>query len=342
MPGRSSAVKEEPDRVGSPSPLLGAAGGAVGSAGPDDSVVNPTMGSLVNTQATASVAEGAYQWKKYSLLVRIFTARDRWALEPHAWVEDLLKDFFQLTLGINLSVILLSPTECLIFCGNCTQGQGMSWDEWLHYIHQLTGIHPWTGYTVDVVALQWTLKEACHDMQVAREFTHERTKQWIAHLNTIALAPVQKSNPAMPERFPRGWGLTRRADQLFMQEQLRDLRITEPTFMHCPVLLGTCPENPDQEQYDSAWEDTKEDEGNATSILDSELDASTDASGYLHHSVLADRCHQRNHALWREQNRACWEFRKPKNRWLSFPLFRETTKEDAISYRDWCSKVEEA
>ena len=33
------------------------------------------------------------------------------------------------------------------------------------------------GYTVDVVALQQTLKEACHDMQVAREFTHERTKQ---------------------------------------------------------------------------------------------------------------------------------------------------------------------
>ena len=87
------------------------------------------MGSLVNTQATAFIAVGVCQQEKYSLLVHIFTARDRWALEPHAWVEDLLKYFFQSMLEINLSVILLSPTECLIFCGNCTQGQDMSWDE---------------------------------------------------------------------------------------------------------------------------------------------------------------------------------------------------------------------
>ena len=61
-----------------------------------------------------------------------------------------------------------------------------------------------TGYTVDVVALQQTLKEACHNMQVAREFTHERTKQCIAHLNAIALSLMQKPHPAMPERSPRG------------------------------------------------------------------------------------------------------------------------------------------
>ena len=71
-----------------------------------------------------------------------------------------MKHFFQSILGINLSVILLSPTECLIFCGNRTQGQGMSWDESLHYAHQLMGVHPWTGYMIEVVAHQWTLKEA--------------------------------------------------------------------------------------------------------------------------------------------------------------------------------------
>ena len=100
--------------------------------------------------APAPVAEGACPREKYSLLVRIFTAHDRWSLEPHAWVEDLLKDFFQSILGVNLSVILLSPTECLIFCGNRTQGQGMSWDESHRYVHQLTGLHPWTGYMIDI------------------------------------------------------------------------------------------------------------------------------------------------------------------------------------------------
>ena len=61
----------------------------------------------------------------------------------------------------------------------------MSWDESLHYTHQLTGVHPWTGYMIDVTAHQQTLKEAQHEMQVVREFTHERTKQRIAHLNAL-------------------------------------------------------------------------------------------------------------------------------------------------------------
>ena len=140
----------------------------MGGVGKDDQIVNPVVGSPAASPANATIAEGACRWQKYSLLVRIFTTRDRQSLKPHAWVEDLLKDFSQSILGINLSVILFSPTECLIFCGNHTQGQGMSWDESLHYAHQLMGIHPWTGYMIEVVALQRTLKEAHHKMQVAR------------------------------------------------------------------------------------------------------------------------------------------------------------------------------
>ena len=154
MPGRSSTAKEMPIKVGSPLSLLGAAGGALGGTGKDDRIIDPVERSPVTSPANATVAEGVRQWEKYSLLVCIFTARERRSLEPHAWVEDLLKDFFQSILGVNLTVILLSPTECLIFCGNRTQGQDMSWDESLHYTHQLSGIHPWTGYMIEVVALQ--------------------------------------------------------------------------------------------------------------------------------------------------------------------------------------------
>ena len=45
--------------------------------------------------------------------------------------------------------------------------------------------------------------------------------------------------------------------------------------------------------------------------------------------------------MCRERTRAQREFRRPKNRCLSFPLFRETTKEDAISYWDWHSGIED-
>ena len=101
---------------------------------------------------------------------------------------------------------------------------------------------------VEVVALQRTLKEARHNMQVAREFTHERTKQCITHLNALAwVAPMQGARAAMPERSPR----------LFVQEHLRDLCITEPAFTHCPALLGARPETPDLEQFNSTQEDLK-------------------------------------------------------------------------------------
>ena len=82
MPSRSSTMKEEPSKVGSPLSLLGATGGALGSAGKDDCIVDPAEGSPVTLPANATIAEGARRWEKYSLLVRIFTARDRRSLEP--------------------------------------------------------------------------------------------------------------------------------------------------------------------------------------------------------------------------------------------------------------------
>ena len=68
----------------------------------------------------------------------------------------------------------------------------------------------------------------------------------------------------------------------------------------------------------------------------------TEASGHSPWVPFAERRHRRNRAMQREHTRACQEFRGPKNKYLSFPLFRETTKEDAISYRDWRSKIEDA
>ena len=111
-------------------------------------------------------------------------------------------------------------------------------------------------------------------------------------------------------------------------------------------LLGTQPESPEHEQFDSAREDAKEEDSEATSALDTEPEASTgeetDASGHLAQTSSAERCHRRNCAMRRERTRARREFQRPKNRHLSFLLFRETTKEDAISYRDWCSEIEDA
>ena len=137
----------------------------------------------------------------------------------------------------------------------------------------------------------------------------------------------------------------RRADRYFIQQQLGDMNLEESTFAQRPTLLGAQPESPGHEQFDSAREDVKED-GEAASALDAELDASTgeetDVSGPPARSPSAVRRRRRNCAMRRERTHARKEFRRPKNRCLSFPLFRETTKEDAISYRDWRSEIEDA
>ena len=78
MPGGSSATKEEPAKSGPPLSLLG----ATGSTTQDDQATDPITGSQTVSPATATIAEGARRREKYSLLVRIFTARDR-SLEPH-------------------------------------------------------------------------------------------------------------------------------------------------------------------------------------------------------------------------------------------------------------------
>ena len=87
--------------------------------------------------------------------------------------------------------------------------------------------------------------------------------------------------------------MMRRADRYFIQQQLGDMNFEESTFAQRPTLLGAQPESPGHEQFDSAWEDVEED-GEATSALDAELDASTgeetDASGHAARSPSAKRC----------------------------------------------------
>ena len=100
--------------------------------------------------------------------------------------------------------------------------------------------------------------------------------------------------------------MTRRADQFFMQQQLKELNFDEPAFAHCPALLGARLETLEYEQFDSSRKDTEEDEGDATSAMDPEPNANTgeemDATGCLAHTPSADRHRQRNCALRREHN----------------------------------------
>ena len=87
--------------------------------------------------------------------------------------------------------------------------------------------------------------------------------------------------------------MTRQANQFFMQQQLRKVNLDEPAFAYCPALLGTRLDNPQYERFDSTRKDAEEDEGDTTSTLDAELDASTgkemDTTGHPARTPSADR-----------------------------------------------------
>ena len=138
-------------------------------------------------------------------------------------------------------------------------------------------------------------------MQVVREFTHERTKQRIAHLNALAMAPAARAQPATPQRSPRGQGMTRQANRFFVQQQLWEMNFNKPAFAQRPTLLGAQPESPEHERFDSAQEYVEEEEGGATSALDAEPNASmgkeTEASGRSPRVPSAKRHCRRNRAM---------------------------------------------
>ena len=123
------------------------------------------------------------------------------------------------------------------------------------------------------------------------------------------------------------------------------MNFDEPAFEQHPPLLGAQPESLECEQFDLAQEDVEE-EGRVTSGLDDELGASTgeetEVSGCPDRVPSAERHCRRNRVMRRKHARERQDFRVPKNKCLCFPLFRETTKEDAISYRDWCSEIKDA
>ena len=95
--------------------------------------------------------------------------------------------------------------------------------------------------------------------------------------------------------------MTRWADRFFVQQQLWEMNFNEPTFAQRPTLLGTQPESPECEQFDSTRQDVEEEEDGATSALDAGPDASTgkemEASGRSPRVPSAERHCQRNHAM---------------------------------------------
>ena len=107
--------------------LLGATGRAGGMALDDSTKIKGE--SPLATHSAVSVSEGARRREQYCILVRVVTARDQKPLQAYAWNEGLLNDFFKATIGLQHTVIITSPTECVVFAPGRSSGLGMNFDD---------------------------------------------------------------------------------------------------------------------------------------------------------------------------------------------------------------------
>ena len=324
MPCGSSTVLGDTSKTESPAPLLGASGQA-GGVDQHDGVKDEQHST---THSAPYTAEGTCRREQYCILVQIETARDKKPLQAHAWGEALLKDFFQVTIGVPYAIIINSPIECMLFTPGRSKELGMSYEDSRTHCQQLNGIHPWVGSAVEVTALQRMVKEGRYDVARAKQYMHERTKERLAKMHALP-TPSSTESPQARHTLPepaRGRGMTRQADRYFIQETLHNMNLQDRLPRPGTPMRESHPTTPEAGQYDSPDMDDPEEDLTSQADFDSE-DEYTDATGHSGRSLPAERNCRRNRAMRKERVCVKRNFRRGGSArgWkLVFSLFRES------------------
>ena len=234
----------------------------------------------------------------------------------------------------------------MLFAPGRSKDLGMSYEDSRTHCQQLNSIHPWVGSAVKVTSLQSTVKEGRYDVARAKQYTHERTKERLAKMHASP-TPSPMESPQARHTLPepaRGHGMTRQADQYFIQETLCNMNLQDGPSCPGTPLRESRPTTPEAGQYDSPDVDNPEEDLTSQVNFDSE-DEYTDATGHSGRSLPAKHNHRRNRAMLRERACAKRIFCRggsTQGRKLVFSLFRESNRDDSISYHDWRAEVDAA
>ena len=159
--------------------------------------------------------------------------------------------------------------------------------------------------------------------------------------------PSPMESPQARHTLPepaRGRGMTRQADRYFIQETLHNMNLQDGPPHPGTPLRESWPATPEAGQYDSPDVDDPEEDLTSQADFNSK-DEYTDATGHSGQSLPAKCNHRRNCAMCRERARMKCNFHRggsTRGQKLVFCLFRESDRDDSISYRDWWAEVEAA
>ena len=138
--------------------------------------------------------------------------------------------------------------------------------------------------------------------------------------------------------------MTRWVDRYFIQETLCNMNLQDVPSRPGTPMRESHPATPEAGQYDSPDVDDPEEDLTSQANFNSE-DEYTDATGCCGWSLPAECKCRRNRAMRRERAHVKCNFRQGglTQGWkLGFSLFRESDRDDSISYRDWRAEVEAA
>ena len=197
---------------------------------------------------------------------------------------------------------------------------------------------------VTVIPSQHTMKQSRIDLANTRDY---RCAQILGRLtaveNRVKSLALDTSRPVSPQGW--GQGYTQRADCYYAQKA-----VGAPALEL--MLNAARPATP--EDYHSAWEPSEfeyKSEGSEGTGTDS-TGYSSMATATSHHDTDGTQCSNtknRDRRCQKQKHRDRWEHRKTnarkqqdrRNGQVVLPLFRESTKEGALTYTDWRLEVEE-
>ena len=100
-----------------------------------------------------------------------------YVLPPYAWNETIIKDIMGPEIPGISDVIIINSSECLIFAGQRSRGQGFTQAEAMGYARELHDSHSlWIGRRVRVRCVPRTLKDARGDLRAAKESLRQYTQ----------------------------------------------------------------------------------------------------------------------------------------------------------------------
>ena len=281
----------------------------------------------------------------------------------YCWNTGICKDICKAQTRVlpgTFSVDLLSDTEFLVYKLPKT-GRGMSETESALFADLIGGNYLWAGVPADIFVTPQTTQQARREKAKTCEYRHrimvERlaaAQVWLWDLGLAARKQRElRENPV-------GWGrgMIRRADKYLAQQHGKELPralglvSAPPMFPDRTAMLDDylSAREPSEFEYDSEEMDPREpeddpEEDDASVSSDSMYKSNEHDTDWTRRTNISNFNHRRNQRKWKEHR-----FRHPMNAKkeedrrkgkVVLSLFRDSPKEGAVTYMDWCREVEE-